>query len=586
MRGFWRWGGVGLVGVSRSATTSRQGYSGPDSQPRSLVAVRLLPVLAVFLVLAMLPAAAGAAVFCAPAPCSEGTSKATIKDALNAADANPGQDVVAVTAGTHNVGTGLVNLDEETELRGAGVGKTIITGDDFPLADPGTGRTLIAGKYSSLHDMTLRLPSAVTSGPSSWTGADIYDAVVEDLAVDAVGATFGPGLNDGAGQAMLIRSGTIRNLVIDIPLDADASGLQAGAIGGTFDLADVTISAPRAFASAPQAAPDPVTVRAKRFRIRSNTGAQVVDGFLELSDSVIDVSAAPASPDPENFPVGIQVFDGRAPSPAGLTMDRVTLTGNGDANATAMSVAGQGAVPATNLQARHVAASGFGRTLGFANFGSNPSATISFSNVPIRSGSIFNFGTDPATLGGDQTTGNRGGEPMLLPNLGLPFGSPAVDIGGADLLPGAAVDLAGNPRPADGDGDGSVLNDAGAFERVYSPPPGQPVVPVVTPAPLPPLPPAKLVAASLFTLPSAKRCVSRRAFRIRLHKAAGGALKEVRVFVNGKRVRLVRGKRLSAPVNLRGLPKGRFTVQVAVIATDGRKLTERRRYRTCTPKRR
>ena len=235
---------------------------------------------------------------------------------------------------------------------------------------------------------------------------------------------------------------------------------------------------------------------------------------------MIDVSAAPSSADPENFPVGIAVFDGRTPSAAGLTMDRVTIIGNGDANATVMSVAGQGAVPATDLRARHVAASGFGRTLGFANFGSNPSATISFSNVPIGTGSIFKFGEDPATLGGDQTTGNRGGAPMLLPSLGLPFGSPAVDIGGADLLPGAAVDLAGNPRPVDGDGDGSVLNDAGAFERVYSPQP-----PVVTPAPpavvTPPPPPVKLVAASLLTLPSVKRCVSRRAFRIRLRKVGG-----------------------------------------------------------------
>ena len=189
-------------------------------EPRSLLAVLLLSILGVFIVPATLPAAAGAAVFCAPAPCSEGTPAATIQGALNAADANAGPDEVAVTAGTHNVGTGLLNLDQETELRGAGVGRTIITGDAFPLADPGTGRTLVAGKYSRLHDMTLRLPSAVTSGNSIWTGADIYDAVVEDLAVDAVGATFGPGSNDGSGTAMLIRSGTIRNLEIDIPLDA------------------------------------------------------------------------------------------------------------------------------------------------------------------------------------------------------------------------------------------------------------------------------------------------------------------------------------------------------------------------------
>ena len=437
------------------------------SLPRSLFAAVLLPTLA--FALAALPAAANAAIFCAPAPCAEGTPAATIQDALDAAEANAGPDEVSVKAGTHNVGTGLQNLDAETELRGAGVGATIITGDDFPLSDPGTGRTLVAGKYSSLHDLTLRLPSAVTSGPSSWTGADVYDAEVHDIAIDAVGATFGTGANDGAGAAMLIRSGTIRNLDIDIPLAADASGLQAGAIGGTFDLADVTISAPNAFTSVPQADPDPITVRATRFRITSNRGVQVVDGFLELSDSVIDVSAAPSSSDPEDFPVGIQVFDGRAPNPAGLTMDRVTLIGNGDADATAMSVAGQGGTPATNLRARHVAASDFGRTLGFANFSSNPSATIDFSNVPTGPGTIFNFGTDPATLGGNQTTGNRDGDPMLLPDLSLPFGSPALDIGGADLLPGAATDLAGNPRPADGDGDGTVASDAGAFERVYTP---------------------------------------------------------------------------------------------------------------------
>ena len=114
-------------------------------------------------------------------------------------------------------------------------------------------------------------------------------------------------------------------------------------------------------------------------------------------------------------------------------------------------------------------ASGFARTLAYQNFGSNPTATIDFSNLPEGPGTIVNTGPGPATLGGDQTTGNSGDDPMLLGDLSLPFGSPAVDIGGADLIPGEPTDLAGNPRPADGNGDGSVLNDAGAFERSYTP---------------------------------------------------------------------------------------------------------------------
>ena len=54
----------------------------------------------------------------------------------------------------------------------------------------------------------------------------------------------------------------------------------------------------------------------------------------------------------------------------------------------------------------------------------------------------------------------------------LAAGSPAIDIGGADLVPGGSTDLAGSPRPVDGDGDGAALSDAGAFEFQ---PPGPPV---------------------------------------------------------------------------------------------------------------
>jgi hypothetical protein len=49
-------------------------------------------------------------------------------------------------------------------------------------------------------------------------------------------------------------------------------------------------------------------------------------------------------------------------------------------------------------------------------------------------------------------------------------------------------------------------------------------------------------------------------------------------------VRTVTGRRLTAPIDLKGLPKGRFTVRITAVATDGRKVTGTRRYRTCTRK--
>jgi hypothetical protein len=85
-------------------------------------------------------------------------------------------------------------------------------------------------------------------------------------------------------------------------------------------------------------------------------------------------------------------------------------------------------------------------------------------------------------------------------------------------------------------------------------------------------------------LPSARRCVSRRNFRIRLRHPRGDKLRRARVYVNGKRVRVVRRKRLTARVDLRGLPKGRFTVKVQAVTRAGKRLTELRSYRTCVPR--
>ena len=103
--------------------------------------------------------------------------------------------------------------------------------------------------------------------------------------------------------------------------------------------------------------------------------------------------------------------------------------------------------------------------------------------------------------------------------------------------------------------------------------------PVVTRVPLP-------KATAVILLPSAKQCVSRRNFRIRLKQPRGLTLKSATVSVDGKRVATRSGKRVTAPVDLRGLPKGRFTVKITVTLTDGRKVTSTRKYRTCAPKRR
>src|SRR4051812_14659853 len=84
-------------------------------------------------------------------------------------------------------------------------------------------------------------------------------------------------------------------------------------------------------------------------------------------------------------------------------------------------------------------------------------------------------------------------------------------------------------------------------------------------------------------LPSSRVCRSRRDFTIRLRQPARGRIRSAQVFVNGKRVRVLRGKRLRSRVDLRGLPKARYSVRVVVTTTRGRRIVSTRGYRTCIP---
>ena len=87
-------------------------------------------------------------------------------------------------------------------------------------------------------------------------------------------------------------------------------------------------------------------------------------------------------------------------------------------------------------------------------------------------------------------------------------------------------------------------------------------------------------------LPSNRRCVSRRAFRIRIVRRRGRTYVAASVRVNGRVVLVRRGRRVTSVVNLRGLPKGRYTVDIRVVTSIGEVIKGVRRYKTCTKKER
>lgn len=118
-----------------------------------------------------------------------------------------------------------------------------------------------------------------------------------------------------------------------------------------------------------------------------------------------------------------------------------------------------------------------------------------------------------------------------------------------------------------------------------APAPAAPTAPAA-PSPPPATAPKPIPAATAFTLPSAKACVSRRAFTIRIRKIPGVAFVSAVVKVNGKRVKTVSRARITAPVSLKGLPAGRVKVSITATAADGRVVTGTRTYRTCAKKKR
>jgi len=140
--------------------------------------------------------------------------------------------------------------------------------------------------------------------------------------------------------------------------------------------------------------------------------------------------------------------------------------------------------------------------------------------------------------------------------------------------------------------------DGSKYLRVCFSPPGasQPTIPVGGPevgvaygcddsaltAPLPSTAAAAGAEAERLSLPSAKRCASARLFRIHLADPKYDPIKSVLVTIKGREVATVRrGSYVVATIDLKGLPRGAFTVKIRVTTVLGHRLSANRTYHTC-----
>lgn len=306
--------------------------------------------------------------------------------------------------------------------------------------------------------------------------------------------------------------------------------------------------------------------------LRFHAGASANDGALDTTFGTGGVSTLVLTPGKRNYNGGIAVqSDGRV----------VANVQDGSGGPTSALLAAR-----WNTDGTPDASFGTGGVS--APFGFTDAQASSEGSIVIApDGRIYLIGTKAPTLGGFGIARFRA--PGVLDPLwgeGGTFIQPFGD-------PGGPFQIASEPLRLALQTDGKLLVGGFALQGGTNVttlmrfiPPAEPQSPASMPTPTPAPVAAKPTFAQVMTLPSTRRCASRRLFRIRLRKLNGVTYRSASVSVNGRRVKLVKGKRLTAPVDLRGLPSGRVVVKVTVTLADGTRLTGKRTYRTCVAKRR
>jgi hypothetical protein len=88
-------------------------------------------------------------------------------------------------------------------------------------------------------------------------------------------------------------------------------------------------------------------------------------------------------------------------------------------------------------------------------------------------------------------------------------------------------------------------------------------------------------SSSVVRFPKSATCASRRTVTLHLRAPRGTTFTRVRVVLGGRVVKTLAGRRIATSISLRGLPRGRFTLQVKATVSGGRHITKTRHYVTC-----
>ena len=168
--------------------------------------------------------------------------------------------------------------------------------------------------------------------------------------------------------------------------------------------------------------------------------------------------------------------------------------------------------------------------------------------------------------------------PTTCPNeAGLQFKSQLVfdEEGASPINPEGVTSTYRSPcphmAPVESEAPRPSTSSSGTSGTVGAPSRGQ------TPAPQP-LPSS---SARLMVTANTRACVSHHGLRIHVQRLHGLTYREVIVYINRRRFRILRKVRHGVTIDLHDLPRGRYTIKIVALTSAGSRLTWAQTYRAC-----
>ena len=399
-----------------------------------------------------LPATADAATFCVKKPgCTQANTFNTLGSALSAASSNGTTVRDRINVGpvslTENATSSLTN---EVDIVGSGRGRTILTS----LTTGAKTALSLPEPTSTVSDMTFR-PGATSAS----TGLELGGHASRIVAT-AVNASSG-----GQVAVKLRRGGTLEDSAVNMPGNQGTVGVQTVNAGGA--MASAVVDRAQVTAQDPVQKLHPGPFHLRNARIVGRIGVLASTDGLDLYNVLVELRASGTGVG-EEAGIGIQALADGASASADVDVKHTTVVNVAGQTGPGIEAFGQNGGTA-HVGVRDTIVAGPGNHLGTTELtGGTASIDVDYSDYS----STVTAGGGTITPGVHNVDLSPGFLNAAARDYRLAHDSQLIDIGfpGAPQAGDLTVDLAGGPRFVDGNANGTVRRDMGAFEYGRRPP--------------------------------------------------------------------------------------------------------------------